>query len=165
MPDYTENPNDPFTDIARLSGHHAVTYGNDDVAGGAPENKTIALSALQSVATDGTLVWAASAHVLNNRSGIAVGAIFTIANPSGGTGGTQEYEITKVEDHGKWTEAGANSNGAVVTARVQVTPGVTDPDQDANNDDHNKGALATRKFQGTHKSLADHLRLRRQGII
>ena len=96
--------------------------------------------------------------MLNDGSGLAVGAIITVV-------GATEYEITAITDIGAWTETNGDENGSVVTARVTVDKVLTTADKNAVDTNKNSGVLVPRKFQGTHKSLSDHLRLRRQGII
>tara|TARA_Y100000310_G_scaffold235817_1_gene238983 strand:+ start:1065 stop:1517 length:453 start_codon:yes stop_codon:yes gene_type:complete len=150
MPDYTQGHNDNFTDVARLSGN-------------APSDMftttELNLSATQTLGGS-TLVWKADERVLNDGSGLSVGAILTVT-----AAGVTEYEITGITDIGAWTESDGDQNGSVVTARVTVDKVLTTADKNVVDTNKNSGVLMMRKFQGTHKSLADHLRLRRQGII
>lgn len=150
MPDYTQSRNDNFTDVARLSGNAPADMFT---------TTTLNLSATQTLGGS-TLIWKANERVLNDGSGLAVGSIITL-------GGATEYEIITLseEDGGAWTETNGDENGAVVTVRATIDQVLTTADKNLIDTNKNSGSLATRKFQGTHKSLADHLRLRRQGII
>ena len=81
---------------------------------------------------------------LNSTDGWAVGAVFTVG------AGTNEYEITAIAAH-----------GAGEGYKFTITPAFASPESAGANSGHS----ITRKWKGTHKSLAEHLRLRNLGHI